>query len=342
VRARGMPALVEVWVAILALAGREDRSGGAAAEEGGRPSEARSGRHAAKAEGHDLDGRGGESSFASPATMSRGSRHRLRTWAGLPRTYQTLVRARGAMAPYDRWGTVRLPVRGERLHVRGSSTAPEAPATSICDHDPRNLRVNDALSLMLPHQERRDSTIKAVLSTHGPRVPERRESDSRRRCWRRRPSVSPRPEKIFYTLKPHDRERPSAGAHARAIQGPLPRRHREEGTSRALRAQDRRGNRRSAMGEAAAQKALGFYKTDLERYPDPPITHEAARPRDSNPKERCPMTKRDPATLHRARSRIAVALVALESPAVAQAADLHTGWTFAGDHLRAYGLGTGR
>jgi len=244
------------------------------------PPRSPTGRHAAKAEGHDLGRRGGASSSPARRRSEEAATDSM-TLGGAPRTYQRW----SALGPCPvrhaggrEYGSRRKP------STSGSSTAPAPPYLDSRTHPPEPPLERRPLS-DAPHQERPRFDDKRFSSTTGPRVPERGESRLHATAgWRRRTERFPGRRRLHVTsCSPSGRGagRPCARPPVEVAAAG----HREGDKVSRPCAQDRRGSS-LAMGEPPANGArlLQDYPRKLSGMRSPP----KARARDASNRKKMP------------------------------------------------------
>jgi len=196
------------------------------------------------------------------------------TLGGLPRTYQALVRRFGTMAPAETLGLGAYR-HAEVAFSSGQFDSAGAAYLDFARRYPRNLRVNDALSMMLLIKSARDFDDQPLLLY------------ARGRAYRN----AGKPDSATAVLASAAQRYPGAGVryhvnlmlaemaeargdHARALQWAVAAADTAKGNRLAPFALKIAAESSLAMGEPP-QKALAFYKTILERYPNSPVTPEA-------------------------------------------------------------------
>jgi TolA-binding protein len=193
---------------------------------------------------------------------------------GLPRTYQMLVRRFQTMSPADSLGNGAYRL-AETAFTSGKFDDAGKGYLDFARRYPRNLRVNDALSTMLLIKEARDFEDQPLLLyARGRAFREAGQPDSAVAVLtvaaQRYPGAKVR-DHVRLMLAEIAQAR---GDHAHALQW-------------AVAAADTAGKSRLApyalkiaaesslaLGEPP-QKALGYYKAILEKYPQSPVTPEA-------------------------------------------------------------------
>jgi len=193
---------------------------------------------------------------------------------GLPRTYRMLVQRFGAMSPADSMGLGAYGA-AEAAFTAGKFDDAGKAYLDFARRYPRNLRVNDALSTMLLIKEARDFEDKPLLLY------------ARSRAYRE----AGKPDSAVAALREAVERYPGAkvrnhahlmlaelaqarGDHARALQWAVAAADTAAGNRLAPSALKIAAESSLALGEPP-QKALAFYKTILEKYPQSPLTPEA-------------------------------------------------------------------
>ncbi|HET9950405.1 MAG TPA: tetratricopeptide repeat protein [Candidatus Eisenbacteria bacterium] len=193
---------------------------------------------------------------------------------GLPRTYQMLVRRFGTMSPADSLGNGAYRL-AETAFTSGKFDDAGKAYLEFARRYPRNLRVNDALSTMLLIKEARDFEDKPLLLyARGRAYRDAGEPDSAAavltEAAERYPGAKVRSH-VRLMLAEMARDR---GDHARALQWAVAAADTASKSRLAPYALKIAAESSLALGEPP-QKALGYYKTILEKYPQSPVTPEA-------------------------------------------------------------------
>jgi TolA-binding protein len=196
------------------------------------------------------------------------------TPGGLPRTYQALVRRFQAMSPADTLGDGLYRV-AEAAFTTGRFDDAGRAYLDFARRYPRNLRVNDALSTMLLIKEARDFEDQPLLLYARARAHRQAEdADSATALLTAAAQRYPGAKVRYHVDLMLAELAAERGDHAQALQWAVA----AADTARANRLAPQ-GLRLAAessiaMGEPP-QKALAYYKTILERYPESPVTPEA-------------------------------------------------------------------
>lgn len=193
---------------------------------------------------------------------------------GLPRTYQILVRRFGTMSPADSLGdgAYRL---AETAFTAGKFDDAGKGYLDFARRYPRNLRVNDALSTMLLIKDGRDFEDQPLLLyARGRAYRDAGQPDSAvavlTTAAERYPGAKVR-DHVRLMLAEMAQAR---GDHAHALQWAVAAADTAAKSRLAPYALKIAAESSLALGEPP-QKALAYYKTILEKYPQSPVTPEA-------------------------------------------------------------------
>ena len=193
---------------------------------------------------------------------------------GLPRTYQMLVRRFQTMSPADSMGDGAYRF-AEAAFVAGKFDDAGKGYVDFARRYPRNLRVNDALSTMLLIKEARDFEDRPLLLyARGRAYRDAGLPDSATAVLtdaaQRYPGAKVR-DHVRLMLAELAQER---GDHAQALQWAVAAADTATKSRLAPYALKIAAESSLALGEPP-QKALAYYKTILEKYPQSPVTPEA-------------------------------------------------------------------
>lgn len=194
--------------------------------------------------------------------------------SGLPRTYRALVKRFGTMSPSDSIGD-GLYQAADAAFTAGKFEDASKGYVDFARRFPRNLHVNDALSMTLLIKDARDFEDQPLLLYARARAAREVGKDGDATAIlttaaQRYPGAKVR-HHVSLLLAEIAQEK---GDHASALQWAVAAADTSKGNRLAPYALKIAAESSLAMGEAP-QKALGFYKTILERYPDSPVTPQA-------------------------------------------------------------------
>jgi len=196
------------------------------------------------------------------------------TLGGLPRSYQTLVRRFGTMTPADTLGdgAYRL---ADGAFTSGKFDDAGPGYLEFARRYPRNLHVNDALSMMLLIKDARDFEDQPLLLYARARAyRDAGRADSALAALTAAAERYPG-AKVRYHVNLMLAEMAQArGDYSRALLWAVAAADTSKSNRLAPFALKIAAESSLAMGEPP-QKALAFYKTILERYPQSPVTPEA-------------------------------------------------------------------
>ena len=193
---------------------------------------------------------------------------------GLPRTYRALVQRFGSMSPADSMGDGMYAV-AEGAFTAGNFDNAMKTYNEFARRFPRNLRVNDALSNMLLIKDARDFEDKPLLLYARARAHrDAGNADSANALLMIAAEKYPGARVRYHVNLMLAEMAQARGDHAHALQWAVAAADTSAGNRLAPYGLKIAAESSIALGEAP-QKALGYYKTILERYPDSPITPEA-------------------------------------------------------------------
>lgn len=193
---------------------------------------------------------------------------------GLPRTYRALVHRFGTMSPADSMGNGLYAV-AENAFTSGDFENATKTYNEFAKRFPRNLRVNDALSTMLLIKDARDFEDKPLLLYARARAHRDAGNPDSANVLLLVAAERYPGAKVRYHVNLMLAELAQArGDHAHALQWAVAAADTNAANRLAPYALKIAAESSIALNETP-QKALGYYRTILERYPDSPVTPEA-------------------------------------------------------------------